>query len=230
MSDDSDTSAAGKPERPSLSAAARRCLGVLVEKAKTTPDNYPLSLAAVITGANQKSNRAPQMELDEGAAMLALDELREIGAAREIQGGGRVNKYRHAAYEFFDVDSPGAAILTELLLRGPQTVGELRTRASRMHAFADLQAVQQELDQLAEKNWVEPLSPAGRGQLFSHTLYTPQERQYLLPKLEKTSAAVEATGTTASAQDDRLQRIQSRLDEVTGRLEVLEAKLADLES
>jgi len=231
MSDESGTDSTGKPERKSLSAAARRCLGVLVEKAKTTPDNYPLSLAAVITAANQKSNRSPKMELDEGAAMLALDELREVGAAREIQGGGRVNKYRHAAYEYFDVDSPGAAILTELLLRGPQTVGEIRTRASRMHPFADLDAVQQELSQLSEKGWVEPLTPPGRGQIFSHTLYTPQERQFLLAKSERASSTPESgSPPAATAQDDRIERIQNRLDEVTSRLEALEAKLADLES
>src|SRR6056297_1119215 len=135
------------PAQP-LSATARRVLGVLVEKAKTTPDNYPLSLAAIITGCNQKSNRDPKMEVDEGDALRALDELREAGATREIQGSGRVTKYRHAAYEWFGVDSPGASIMTELLLRGPQTVGEIRTRASRMHPFADLTATQNELDEL----------------------------------------------------------------------------------
>src|SRR6056297_3224164 len=144
------------PAQP-LSATARRVLGVLVEKAKTTPDNYPLSLAAIITGCNQKSNRDPKMEVDEGDALRALDELREAGAAREIQGSGRVTKYRHAAYEWLGVDSPGAAIVTELMLRGPQTAGELRTRASRMHKFPDLDSLKTELDSLIEKGLVESL-------------------------------------------------------------------------
>ena len=122
-----------------LSANARRVLGVLVEKAKTTPDNYPLSLAGLISGCNQKSNRAPKMDLDDEDALLALDELRELGAAREVQGSGRVTKYRHAAYEWLDVDSPGASVMTELLLRGPQTLGEIRTRASRMYAARGLE-------------------------------------------------------------------------------------------
>ena len=112
-----------------LSANARRVLGVLVEKAKTTPDHYPLSISGILAGSNQKSNRSPQMQLDENDALVALDELREVGAAREIQGSGRVTKYRHAAYEWLELDNPQAAVMTELLLRGPQTVGEIRTRA-----------------------------------------------------------------------------------------------------
>ena len=102
-------------------------LGVLVEKAKTTPDNYPLTLAG-ITGSNQKSNRDPKMDLDEDDVLLALDELRKL-RPREVQGSGRAIKYRHAAYDWLDVDGSGSAVMTELLLRGPQTLGELRTRA-----------------------------------------------------------------------------------------------------
>ncbi len=113
-----------------ISAAARRVLGVLVEKAKTVPDSYPMTLSAIVTGCNQKSNRAPKMDLDDEDALLALDELRELGAAREIQGSGRAVKYRHLAYDWLDVDGPGAAVMTELLLRGPQTSGEIRSRAA----------------------------------------------------------------------------------------------------
>ncbi|SMP56850.1 hypothetical protein SAMN06265222_105223 [Neorhodopirellula lusitana] len=240
MSDDSNTenddaeSASGPPARP-ISAIARRCLGVLVEKAKTTPDNYPLSLAGIITGCNQKSNRDPKMDVDEGDALRALDELREAGAVREIQGSGRVTKYRHAAYEWFDVDSPGSAIMTELLLRGPQTLGEIRTRANRMHPFVDLTATQAEVDSLMAKGLVEAITPAGRGQTFAHCLYTPIERQHLAAKVEKRAAAeAPATGPKASpgslANENRIDKIQGRLDEVTARLEALEKKLADLES
>ena len=181
----SDTSDDEKPKPQPLSPAARRILGVLVEKAKTTPDNYPLTLASVISGSNQKSNRSPQMDIDDNDALLALDELRAAGAAREVQGSGRATKFRHAAYEWLDVDGPGSAIMTELLLRGPQTLGELRTRASRMHAFTNLDAVQTVVDELVTKDIVEPVSPAGRGQTFAHKLYPPQERQYLVAKVEK---------------------------------------------
>src|SRR5688500_12703568 len=81
----------------------RRVLGVLVEKAKTTPDSYPLSIAAIVAGANQKSNRSPLMQLDEDDVQMALDNLRAVGAARELQGLGRVAKFRHVAYEWLGV-------------------------------------------------------------------------------------------------------------------------------
>ncbi len=218
-----------------LSEAARRVLGVLIEKAKTTPDNYPLSLAALISGSNQKSNRLPQMDLDDEDALLALDELREAGAAREVQGSGRVIKYRHAAYEWFDIDGPGSAIITELLLRGPQTLGELRSRASRMYAFDNLAAVQQIVEELIGKELVESLSPAGRGQVFAHTLYPPQERQYLNAKLEKQAAAQmqsKSNSTTAKPMNDQndVDKLIARLDTVSGRIDELEKRIAELES
>lgn len=254
MSDES--APASVPLAKPLSATARRCLGVLIEKAKTTPDSYPLSLAGIVTGSNQKSNRDPQTNISEDDAMLALDELREAGAVREIQGSGRVNKFRHAAYEWFACDSPGTALMTELLLRGPQTVGELRTRASRMHPFVDLNAVQAELDSLTKSGLVLAVSAAGRGQIFAHTLYTPTERQHLAAKVEKqfgavgssapgsvappattTSAVSTSTGSGATpvsapasaANEVRIDRIQQRLEEVAARLESLEQKLADWE-
>ena len=211
-----------------LSANARRVLGVLVEKAKTTPDSYPLTASALISGSNQKSNRSPQMQLDEDDVLLALDELRELGAAREIQGSGRVTKYRHAAYDWLELDSAQAAVITELLLRGPQTVGELRTRASRMYSLADLDAVKTVLNSLIEKELVEALTPPGRGQTFAHKLYPPQERQYLEARLEKQSAAKSAA--VPEAKKDAIDQLISRLDSVTERIDDLEARLRELES
>lgn len=211
-----------------LSANARRVLGVLVEKAKTTPDNYPLSLAALISGCNQKSNRSPKMDLDDEDTLLALDELRELGAAREVQGSGRVVKYRHAAYEWLGVDSPGSAVMTELLLRGPQTMGEIRTRASRMYKLEDLKAAQAVVDGLIERGLVEALTPPGRGQTFAHTLYQPQERQYLEARIEKhASAAPAPTPTAANAVVDKLLE---RLDVVNERIDSLEKRIAELEN
>lgn len=216
-----------RPAPVPLSENARRVLGVLVEKAKTTPDNYPLTLAGVISGSNQKSNRSPKLDLDDEDALLALDELRQVGAAREVQGSGRATKYRHAAYEWLGVDSPGAAVMTELLLRGPQTIGEIRTRASRMYALEDLEATQAVLDDLIAKGLVEPLSPPGRGQTFAHTLYPPEERQYLEAKVAKqaSSAAPAKTGN-----HDAVDQLVARLDTVTERIEALEKRLAELES
>ncbi|MCA9140330.1 MAG: YceH family protein [Planctomycetales bacterium] len=211
-----------------LSANARRVLGVLVEKAKTTPDNYPMSASAIISGSNQKSNRSPQMDLDEDDVLLALDELREVGAAREIQGNGRVTKYRHAAYDWLELDNPQAAIITELLLRGPQTIGELRTRASRMHNLPDLDSVKNVLDSLIEKDLVEALTPPGRGQTFSHKLYTPQERQYLEARVEKHAAT--KSSAIPGEKKDVIDQLIARLDAVTERIDDLEARLKELES
>ena len=215
-----------------LSASARRVLGVLVEKAKTTPDNYPLTLAGIVTGSNQKSNRDPKMDLDEDDVLLALDELRKVGAAREVQGSGSAIKYRHAAYDWLDVDGSGSAVMTELLLRGPQTLGELRTRASRMHPFADLNAMKSVVSDLADKGLVESLTPPGRGQVFSHTLYPAQERQYLNAKVEKqnasrtTSTATETSNSNRTAVDQLLDRLES----VNDRIDSLEKRLAELEN
>ncbi len=208
-----------------LSAASRRVLGVLVEKAKTTPDAYPLTLNGIVTGSNQKSNRLPKMDLDEEDALVALDELRGVGAVREVQGSGRAVKYRHAAYEWLDVDGPGAAIMTELLLRGPQTIGELRTRASRMHPFEDLSSAQAVVDALVAKELVEAITPAGRGQVFAHKLYPPQERQYLEAKIEKQAPAAQESAGNRGAVDQLL----TRLDAVSERIDALEKRIAELE-
>jgi uncharacterized protein len=225
-----EESPADKPKPVPLSAAARRVLGVLVEKAKTTPDNYPLSLAAVISGSNQKSNRSPVMDLDEDDATRALDELREVGAVREIQGNGRVLKYRHAAYEWLDVDSPGSAVMTELLLRGPQTLGEIRTRASRMYELADLDAAKAVVDVLVAKGLVEAVTPPGRGQMFTHTLYPPEERQYLGAKIEKLAAASAAAPPDPKVNRDAVDQLLARLDSVNERIDALEKRISELES
>lgn len=228
-SENSDDSIAAEP----ISAEARRVLGVLVEKAKTTPDNYPLSVAAIVTGANQKSNRAPKMDLDEDDALLALDELRRVGAALEIQGGSRVTKYRHTMYEWMDIDGPQSAVMTELLLRGPQTVGELRTRASRMHAFADLSDVKVVLTQLHEKGLANSLTPPGRGQMFGHCLYQPQEQQHVVARAEKLGSAASETKPARSTTPENtpaIDKLLSRLDKVSERIDDLEKRIAELES
>jgi len=209
-----------------LTAAARRVLGVLVEKAKTVPDSYPMTLAAIMTGCNQKSNRVPKMDMDDDDVLLALDELRELGAAREIQGSGRAVKYRHAAYDWLNVDGPQSAVMTELLLRGPQTSGEIRSRASRMQSFDDLKSAQQTIDALIEKGLVESVTPPGRGQMFSHTLYPPQERQYLVAKIEKQAAQLQPPPPKQIAAADLLV---DRLEKVNERIDELEQRIAELE-
>ena len=169
-----ETENATAPWQP-LDPLQRRVLGVLVEKAKTTPDSYPLTVNSIKTACNQKSNRKPLMDLDADDVMATLDELREMGAVSEVQGDGRVAKYRHKAYEWLGVDKFELAVITELLLRGEQTVGELRGRAARMEPIDNLAALQPILDHLREKGLLVNITPPGRGQIVTHALYQDGE-------------------------------------------------------
>lgn len=178
------------PIRP-LDANERRVLGVLIEKGKTTPDQYPLSLNAVVTGCNQKSNRDPVMHLDEESASRALTSLRHSGAVAEVFGSGKIPRYRHLAYEWLGVGKEELAILGELLLRGEQSEGDLRGRASRMDPIPDLDALRTHLDAMASRNLIVWLSPPGRGRMLTHGLL-PEE------KLEKVRSQVGLSAAAAS--------------------------------
>lgn len=177
------------PRWQPLAAIDRRVLGVLAEKAKTTPDVYPMSVNAICTGANQKNNRHPLMQLQPDDVEASLERLRALGAVAEVQGGGRVLKYRHYLYDWLGVDKVELAVMTELLLRGAQTVGELRGRAARMEPIADLAALKPVLDSLKAKGLVLPLSPEGRGQVISHALYQPQELEKVRREIVGLTAA-----------------------------------------
>jgi uncharacterized protein YceH (UPF0502 family) len=162
-----------------LGPRQRRVLGVLIEKAKTVPATYPLTLNAVVLGCNQKNNRDPVMELGAGDVEQVLDELRALGVVTEIQGSGRVAKYRHEAYRWLGVDRPQLAVLAELLLRGEQTLGELRARAERMEPIADLAALKPIVDSLVARGLMIEVTGPGRGQIVSHNLYLEGERAEL---------------------------------------------------
>ncbi len=179
----SDTSSQPAPRWRALNRIDRRVAGVLVEKAKTTPDQYPMTLNGLVNGCNQKSNRDPQMQLEEDAVMESLDRLKSVGAASEVQGSGRVPKFRHLLYEWLGVDKVELAVMAELLLRGAQTEGELRGRASRMEPIADLNAMRTIFNALKAKNLVIELTPPGRGQIISHNLYEPDELERLKERL-----------------------------------------------
>src|SRR5438552_7717628 len=158
-----------------LSLRQRRVFGVLVEKAKTTPDAYPMTINGLVAGCNQKSNREPQMNLTPEDVEQVLEELRAMGAVTEVQGSGRVAKYRHHAYEWLGVEKTELAVMTELLLRGEQTLGELRGRAGRMEPIADLAALKPVVDSLLNKGQMIALTSPGRGQVVSHNLYKERE-------------------------------------------------------
>jgi uncharacterized protein YceH (UPF0502 family) len=158
-----------------LSSRQRRVFGVLVEKAKTTPDAYPMTINGLVAGCTQKSNREPLMNMSADDVEQTLDELRAMGAVTEVQGSGRVAKYRHHAYEWLGVEKTELAVMTELLLRGEQTLGELRGRAARMEPIADTAALKPVVDALLKKGLMVELTPAGRGQVVSHNLYKERE-------------------------------------------------------
>ncbi|WP_425614359.1 DUF480 domain-containing protein [Anatilimnocola sp. NA78] len=164
-----------KRQWQALNSRQRRVFGVLVEKAKTTPDAYPMTLNGIVTGCNQKSNREPLMTLTAEDVEQILDELRGMSAVTEVQGSGRVAKYRHHAYEWLGVDKFEISVMTELLLRGEQTLGDLRARAARMEPIADQGALKQIVDGLLKKQLMIELTPAGRGQMVSHNLYKDRE-------------------------------------------------------
>jgi uncharacterized protein YceH (UPF0502 family) len=166
------------PESPKwkpLNSRQRRVLGVLVEKAKTVPESYPMTVNGIVSGSNQKSNREPQMELTQEDVEQVLEELRGLGAVTEVQGSGRVLKYRHHAYEWLGVTAVELAVMTELLLRGEQTLGDLRARAARMEPIADQAALKTIVDGLLKKGLMQELTPPGRGQVVSHNLYKDRE-------------------------------------------------------
>jgi len=135
-----------------ITANEARVLGALVEKDITTPDYYPLSLNALVNACNQKNNREPVMALDETAVRDALSGLQQFNLAGPARGAdSRVTKYEHRLQEVFNFSRGETAVLCVLLLRGPQTPGELRGRTERMHQFEDLDAVQASLQKLMQR-------------------------------------------------------------------------------
>ncbi len=178
---------------PILNPLERRVLGVLVEKAKTTPDAYPLSLNALVTGCNQKSNRDPIMNVDDADVQEALEELQKKGLVILIQSS-RVDRWRHGLYDTWTSDKVELAILAELLLRGPQTEGELRGRASRMEPIEDLERLRTILKSLAERKLVVYLTPErSRGTTVAHGFHPPEELAVLRTRLSSGWTAEEVT-------------------------------------
>lgn len=194
---------------PVLSAHERRVLGVLVEKAKTTPDVYPLSMNSLVTGCNQKSNRDPILNLSDVDAEEALLALQKRVLVARITGG-RVERWRHCLYEAWKVNKVELAILAELLLRGPQTEGELRARASRMEPIADLDALRAALGPLTERRLTVYLTPEGRrGTVLTHGFHSPKELEHLRTRHHSAADLPEDTEpapTNSSADSPRRDR------------------------
>jgi uncharacterized protein YceH (UPF0502 family) len=164
---------------PQLDAIEARVLGALIEKDLTTPDYYPLSLNALVNACNQLNNREPVMALGESEVTRALDKLRDKRLAVVISGGdSRVLKFAHKTREVFELSRPEVSLLCLLLLRGPQTTGELRGRSGRMHEFADLADVQATLGRLTNRETSDqpalvtllPRAPGTKESRYAHLL------------------------------------------------------------
>lgn len=218
-----------------ISAIDRRVAGVLVEKAKTTPSAYPMTLNAICTACNQKSNRFPMMNAEPEDIEESLDRLRELGAVGVIQGSGRVSKYRHYLYDWFGVDKVELAVMAELLLRGAQTEGELRARAARMEPIADLTALRPILSSLTAKGLVISLTPEGRGHALTHALYPPRELEHVRTQYAAGVAAPSgddastASGGTAGLAGSISARASSPAASVDpGELDTLREQLASV--
>jgi uncharacterized protein YceH (UPF0502 family) len=239
-----------------LTRQQRRVLGVLIEKAYTTSEYYPLTLKAITTGASQKSNRSPVVSYDEDDIQDVLEELREIGLVGEVHtDGGRAPRYRHYMRHRFDFTEPQLAILTELLLRGKQQLGELRSRASRMVQIASQADLRTELKALLEGSFIQADGPIDRrGIDVDHNWYTEREGNKLTasdtPALTSAVASttdqsgparrVEPAGSSNSESEvnelrarnsqlmDDMRSLQDEIESLRGEFQQLNGQFDDL--
>jgi uncharacterized protein YceH (UPF0502 family) len=230
MSTDPATPAAAPTTTwPALSLSERRVLGVLAEKQKTTPAAYPMTLNALVTGCNQKSNRDPVLNLSEDQVEEALRGVQKQGLAIRLSGSGRVEKWRHGLYEAWNVNKAEMAVLTELLVRDPQTEGELRSRVSRMEPIDDLDALRAVLRPLIERRLVVYLTPEGRrGTMVTHGFHAPAELERLRAAMPTEAPLPAATAAPPPAAETGAG-VEVRLAEAEAQMAALRATVTDLE-
>ncbi len=211
-----------------LTPTEARVLGSLVEKEITTPEYYPLSLNAILNACNQKSNRDPVMTLDEDAVRHALHALNQHGLARSAATDSRVAKFEHRLQDVFNFHRHEVALLCVLLLRGPQTPGELRTRAERLYQFDDLSAVHSALNLLMRREpplvKVLPRQPGTKEARFVHLLSGDVHESSAPHVSLDPSAASEAPG--ASPDTERLARLEDEVAALRSELSDLKQQLA----
>jgi uncharacterized protein YceH (UPF0502 family) len=209
---------------PTLSPVEARVLGTLVEKQRTTPDQYPLTLNALTMGCNQKTSRAPVMELSETEVKAALDSLRGRNLMIETSSA-RATRYSHNFERVFQIPTQSSALLAVLMLRGPQTAGELRINCERMHAFADISAVEGFLHELAARPAGAlvaelPRLPHARENRWAHLLSGAPKEEAPAPQAKKPAEAPPAdlAATVARLEAEvadlkaEVARIKSRLN------------------
>ena len=203
----------------SLDAEQVRVLGSLLEKEVTTPEYYPLSLNALLNACNQKSNRDPVVHFDEQIVERALYTLRDTGLLLNVTGAGsRVPKFGHRLSEKLNLGRRELAIICELMLRGPQTVGELRTRAERMHRFDDLAEVESVLDRMPELVTKLPRRPGEKEVRYAHLLSGPPPAAVDTGELIADSAP--------PARSDRIATLEAEVAQLRRELEDLQKQFA----
>ena len=212
------------PDTSPLSAIEARVLGTLMEKARTVPDSYPLSLNTLLLGCNQKSSRDPIMELIEADVATALASLKERNLVRE-SSGSRVTRFEHNFQRGVGVPEQSAVLLGLLMLRGPQTAGELRLNTERWYKFADISSVEGFLEELQDRSVDKggPLvvklnrAPGAREQRWAHLLCGPVDESHLV------------TGSVLRSVDfstqDRIERLESEVAALRATVNKLCAEL-----
>jgi hypothetical protein len=204
-----------------LSDVEVRILGCLMEKEATTPDNYPLSLNALTNACNQLSNREPVMSLGEDAVKWAVNSLRQQSLVRAIQpSDARVMKFQHLVTEKLDLDQPARAVLCVLMLRGPQTLGEIKTRTNRLAEFTSVGDVEAAVSGLIARELTVEMArrPGQKETRYAHLLSGPPSE-----------APAEAPIDIAAAEPprDRIAELEASLDEVRRELAALRERFED---
>src|SRR5688500_17641278 len=212
-------------ERP-LDAVAVRVLGALIEKQLTTPDNYPLTLNALTAACNQTSNRDPVMNLDEATVLSSLDVLARHALARAVhKSDSRALRYRHLMLETFHLHQPELAVMCVLMLRGPQTSGEIRTRTTRMSEFVELAHVEITLEALITLS-PQPLVvqlprlPGQKEVRYAHLLSGE-------PEIADTPAALDVSVAEPRARNDRIEALEHDVAALRAELAELRAQLEE---
>jgi uncharacterized protein YceH (UPF0502 family) len=211
------------PASPTLSLLEARVVGVLVEKERTVPDSYPLTLNALVAGCNQKTSRDPVIEASEAEVQGAIDRLKSLSMVVE-SSGGRVSRYTHNAGKVLGIPPQSMALLAVLFLRGPQTAGELRINSERLHRFGDILSVEAFLRELAERRDGAlvrelPRMAGAREARWMHLLSGVPDESLVPPGEATASDAISMSEmATLRAKVDALEREVASLRETVSRL------------
>lgn len=207
---------------PKLDPVEARILGCLLEKQKTTPDSYPLTLNALRLACNQSTNRDPVVDYDEELIFDTIQKLHRKGLTRSASGhGSRASKYRHLTGEVLAVDEAGEAVLAVLLLRGAQTPGELKTRTERMHAFDGLEEMDRTLDALVAAGYVERLERRpGEKQVRYRQLLTEDD------EAQPSAAATPAAPAAMSADAGEIAELRAAVERLEREVAELRARIS----